>query len=102
MLECMTGQFCMIGFGIQFGILQKVVFLKNAKKFIFSSPDLRAPLKIHFGGQANLFDPGLRQAKSALASTKADLPSLPETQNRRLAAQKQLLATLKRSKLCGY
>jgi hypothetical protein len=53
--------------------------------------DLRAPLKIHFGGQANLFDSGQRQAKAALASTKADLPSLPECKNLHLAAQKQLL-----------
>jgi hypothetical protein len=52
---------------------------------------LRAPLKIHFGGQANLFDSGQRQAKAALASTKADLPSLPECKNLHLAAQKQLL-----------
>ena len=52
---------------------------------------LRAPLKIHFGGQANLFDSGRRQAKAALASTKADLPSLPEYKNFLPAAQKQLL-----------
>jgi len=52
---------------------------------------LRAPLKIHFGGQANLFDSGRRQAKAALASTKADLLSLPEYKNLLLAAQKQLL-----------
>jgi hypothetical protein len=38
----------------------------------------REPLKIHFGGQANLFDSGRRQAKAALASTKADLPFLPD------------------------
>jgi hypothetical protein len=53
--------------------------------------DLRAPLTIHFGEQANLFDSGRRQAKAALASTKADLPSLPEYKNLLLAAQKQLL-----------
>ncbi|MHC4638697.1 MAG: hypothetical protein ACYTBV_14545 [Planctomycetota bacterium] len=52
---------------------------------------LREPLKIHFGGQANLFDSGRRQAKAALASTKADLPFLPEVKNLLLAAQKQLL-----------
>jgi len=52
---------------------------------------LRAPLKIHFGGQANLFDSGQRQAKATLASTKADLPSLPKTKNLHLTTQKQLL-----------
>ena len=51
----------------------------------------REPLKIHFGGQANLFDSGRRQTKAALASTKADLSSLPERKNLLLAAQKQLL-----------
>ena len=50
----------------------------------------RAPRKIHFGGQANIFDSGRRQAKATLATTKADLPSLPEIQNLLLAAQKQL------------
>ena len=52
------------------------------------------PLKIHFGGQANLFDSGRRQAKAALASTKADSPSLPEHNpdlSGLLTAQKQLL-----------
>jgi hypothetical protein len=39
----------------------------------------REPLKIHFGGQANLFDSGLPQEKAALASAKADLASLPES-----------------------
>ena len=59
----------------------------------FSSPIkyLRVSLKIHFGGQANLFDSGRRQAKAALASTKADLPFLPEYKNLLPAAQKQLL-----------
>ncbi len=38
-----------------------------------------------------LFDSGLRQTKAALASTKADLSSLPEYKNLLLAAQKQLL-----------
>jgi hypothetical protein len=52
---------------------------------------LRAPLKIHFGGQTNLSASGRRQTKAALASTKADLSSLPENQNLLLAAQKQLL-----------
>ena len=52
---------------------------------------LREPLKIHFGGQANLFVSGLRQAKAALTSIKADLSSLPENKNFLLAAQKQLL-----------
>jgi hypothetical protein len=51
----------------------------------------RAPLKIHFGGQANLFDSGRRQAKATLVSTKADLPSLLERKNLLLAAQEQLL-----------
>ena len=51
----------------------------------------REPLKIHFGGQANLFDSGRRQEKAALASAKADFPSLPEYKNLLLAAQKQLL-----------
>ena len=48
----------------------------------------REPLKIHFDGQANLFDSDRRQAKAALASTKADLPSLSEIKNLLLAAQK--------------
>ena len=52
---------------------------------------LRVPLKIHFGGQANLFDSDLRQTKAALASTKADLSSLSDIKNLLLAAQKQLL-----------
>ncbi|MHC4324723.1 MAG: hypothetical protein ACYSUX_10660 [Planctomycetota bacterium] len=52
---------------------------------------LRAPLKIHFGEQTNLFDSGLRQEKAALASAKADFPSLPEFKNLLLVAQKQLL-----------
>jgi hypothetical protein len=52
---------------------------------------LREPLKIHFGGQANLFVSGLRQAKAALSTNKADLGSLPEDKNFLLAAQKQLL-----------
>ncbi|MBC8377611.1 MAG: hypothetical protein H8E62_00400 [Planctomycetes bacterium] len=34
---------------------------------------------------------GRRQAKTALASTKADFPFLPECKNLLLAAQKQLL-----------
>jgi hypothetical protein len=38
----------------------------------------RAPLKIHFGGQANLFGFGRRQTKATLALTKVDLPSLPK------------------------
>jgi hypothetical protein len=50
---------------------------------------LRAPLKIHFGGQANLFDSGRRQKKQALASAKPDFSSLPEYNNLLLAAQKQ-------------
>jgi hypothetical protein len=58
---------------------------------------LREPLKIHFGGQASFFVSGRRQTntlqgdKNALASTKADLSSLPESKNLLLAAQKQLL-----------
>ena len=51
----------------------------------------REPLLIQFGVQANLFDSGRRQEKTALASTKADFPSLPEYKNPLLAAQKQLL-----------
>ena len=51
----------------------------------------REPLKIHFGGQANLFAAGLCQTKVTLASTKADLSSLPDGKNLLLAAQKQLL-----------
>ncbi len=53
--------------------------------------NVRAPLTIHFGGQANLFDSVRRQEKAALASAKSDLPSLPEYKNILLAAQKQLL-----------
>jgi hypothetical protein len=41
--------------------------------------------------QANLFDSGRRQDKAALASTKADRPSLPEYKNLLLVAQKQLV-----------
>jgi len=52
---------------------------------------LREPLKIHFVGQANLFDSGRRQSKAALASAKADLSWLPENKNLLLATQKQLL-----------
>jgi hypothetical protein len=54
------------------------------------APNLRESLKIHFGGQTNLFDSGLHQAKTTLASTKADLPSLPEIKNFLLSAQKHL------------
>jgi hypothetical protein len=53
--------------------------------------DSREPLKIHFGEQANLFDSDRRQEKAALASAKADFPSLSEYKNLLLAAQKQLL-----------
>jgi hypothetical protein len=52
---------------------------------------LREPLKIHFGEQANLFDSELRQEKTALASAKADFPSLPEYKTLLPVAQKQLL-----------
>jgi len=52
---------------------------------------LREPLKIHFVGQANLFNSGRRQRKTALASAKADLSWLPENKNLLLANQKQLL-----------
>ena len=52
---------------------------------------LRIPLKIHYGKQANLFNSVLRQAKAALALTKAHLPSLTEIKNLLLVAQKQLL-----------
>ena len=54
-------------------------------------PVYREPLKIHFGGQAKLFDSGRRQEKAALASAKADFPSLPEAENLLLSAQKQLI-----------
>ena len=50
---------------------------------IFLLPDLAV--------RRTIFDSGRRQAKTTLASTKADLPSLPEIQNLLLAAQKQLL-----------
>ena len=56
--------------------------------------NLSGTSQIHFGGQAKLFDSGRRQEKAALASAKADFPSLPEVENLLLAAQKQLLATL--------
>jgi hypothetical protein len=60
--------------------------------------EIRAPLKIHFGVQANLFDSGRRQEKAALATAKADFPSLPESKNLLLAAQKQFFrATHKRN-----
>jgi hypothetical protein len=59
--------------------------------FTGAALSLRAPLTIHFGGQANLFDSGRRQEKAALVSTKADSPSLPECKNLLLDAQKQLL-----------
>jgi hypothetical protein len=58
---------------------------------IFHLHALRAPLKIHFGGQAKLFDSGWRQEKAVLASAKADFPSLPEAKNLLLSTQKQLL-----------
>ena len=48
---------------------------------------MREPLKIHFGGQASLFDSGLRQKKQALALAKPDFSSLPEAKNLLLAAQ---------------
>jgi hypothetical protein len=56
-----------------------------------STTALRAPLIIHIGGQANLFDSGPRQEKTALVSTKADFPSLPKYKNLLLVAQKQLI-----------
>ncbi|MCD4830627.1 MAG: hypothetical protein K8R02_02330 [Anaerohalosphaeraceae bacterium] len=56
-----------------------------------SNTVLREPLKIHFGGQANLFATGLRQTKAALSTDKADLFSLPDNKNFLLVAQKQLL-----------
>ncbi|MCF7955316.1 MAG: hypothetical protein K9M75_05905 [Phycisphaerae bacterium] len=58
---------------------------------MFVEDIIREPLKIHFGGQANLFDSGRRQKKQALASAKPDFSSLPEVENLLLAAQKQLL-----------
>ncbi len=50
---------------------------------------MRAPLIIQFGVQANLLDSGRRQEEAALASTRADLPSLPECKNLLLVTQKQ-------------
>jgi len=70
---------------------EKTIWRQHAYDWVLKTTHLRAPLKIHFGGQANLFDSGRRQAKAALASTKADLPSLPECKNLLLAPQKQLL-----------
>ena len=52
---------------------------------------LREPLRIHFGGQANLFDSGRRQKKVALATAKPRFSSLPEYKNLLLVNQKQLL-----------
>ena len=51
---------------------------------------LRIPLKIHFGGRANLFVASLRQTKAALSTDKADLSSLSASKNLLLAVQKQL------------
>ena len=56
-----------------------------------STGRLRVPLKIHFGGRANLFLAGPRQTKAALSTDKADLSFLPASKNLLLAAQKQLL-----------
>jgi len=52
---------------------------------------LRVALKIHFGGQANLFVAELRHKKAALFMYKADFSALPASKNLLLAAQKQLL-----------
>jgi len=52
--------------------------------------NLREPLKIHFGEQANLFAAGLLQTKTTLSTDKADLSSLPDNKNSLLVAQKQL------------
>jgi hypothetical protein len=52
---------------------------------------LREPLKIHSGGQANLFAAEQRQTKATLTSIKADLSSLSADKNLLLATQKQLL-----------
>jgi hypothetical protein len=57
----------------------------------YISGDFREALRIHFGVQANPFDSGRRQEEAALASTKADFPSLPEYKNLLLSAQKQLI-----------
>ena len=55
---------------------------------------VRHPLKIHFGGQANLFVSGRHQIKDALNLVKAGLSFLeehsPDT-SRLLAVKKQLL-----------
>ncbi len=51
----------------------------------------REPLKIHFGGQTNLFVAEQCQATAALSTDKADLSSLSANKNFLLAAQKQLL-----------
>jgi hypothetical protein len=58
---------------------------------LFAGCDLRASLRIYFGAQANLFDSGRPQEKSALASNKADFTSVPECKNLLLVVQKQLL-----------
>jgi hypothetical protein len=52
---------------------------------------LRVPLKIHFGGQTNLFVPGGVRQKQLYFQIKLDSPSLPENKNLLFAAQKQLL-----------
>ncbi len=62
-----------------------------AKRFFCIDVNLREPLKIHFGRQANLFVAGLRQTKGALSTDKSYLSSLPDNKNFLLATQKQLL-----------
>ena len=57
----------------------------------FPGTDVRVPLKIHFGGQRNLFAPGGVRQKPLYCSNKADLSSLPENKNLHFTAQKQLL-----------
>jgi hypothetical protein len=52
---------------------------------------LRAPQKIHFGVQTNLFDSGRRQEKAALAMAKAAFSFFGRMKILQLAAQRQFL-----------
>jgi hypothetical protein len=66
-----------ITFGGKF-IFRVLVLCEPNVKFVLA---LWAPLNIHFGGQANLFDPGLRHEKAALALARADFHFLGECKN---------------------
>ena len=59
---------------------------------------LRAPLEIHFGAQANLFDSGRRQKKAILVLANPKLTSLTEVKNLLPATKKQLLERLLRER----